>query len=96
MAGRLQVDMDLLTRTGGTLRAVRDDLQGAADDVPLRAALGHDGLADTVDAFAHGWDDARATLVRLVGDLGEACREIAATLDDVDDELAARIREAFS
>ena len=92
---RLQVDTELLARAGGTLHAIQDDLRTVRDDAPLRTLLGHDGLADTLDAFTHGWDDARASLVRLVGDVGEACREVADTLDDVDADLAASIRGAF-
>lgn len=92
----LEVDTELLARAGSTLHAIRDDLRSVGDGAPLRAVLGHDALADTLDAFTYGWDDARASLVRLVGDVGEACRAVADTLDDVDAHLAAGIRGAFA
>jgi len=96
MSGELRVDTDLLARAGTTLAAIGDDLSGVTATAGLRSALGHDALGDAVDGFARGWDDARAATVRVVGELGEACREVAATFDGIDDELAARLRKAFA
>lgn len=96
IAGGLQVDTDLLARAGATLTTIRTDLDGTGADAAGRHALGHDGLADTVDAFTHGWDDARTGIARTVGELGDACRQVATTFDGIDADLAARLREAFS
>ncbi|UZN02687.1 hypothetical protein [Cellulomonas sp. S1-8] len=96
MAGELRVDTEVLARAGSTLASIGHDLSGVAATAGLRTALGHDGLGDTVDRFARGWDDARAATVRVVGELGEACRHVADTFDGIDDDLAARLREAFS
>lgn len=96
MAEVLRVDTALLARTGATLRAIGADLADVTADAGLRAVVGHDGLGDTLDRFAHGWDDTRAATVRVVGELGEACRQVAETFDGIDDELAARLREAFA
>jgi len=43
-----------------------------------------------------GADHARTAAAGVVGELGEACREVAATFDGIDDELAARLRKAFA
>lgn len=96
MAQDLRVDTDVLARAGATLRAVGDDLTHVTAAAGLRAVVGHDGLGDVLDELAHGWDDARSTTVRVVGELGDAVRHLADTFTDVDDELAARLREAFA
>ncbi len=96
MGGRLQVDTELLGRAGTTLTTIGEDLRTVTATAGLRGVLGDDALADAVDRFAHGWDDARAGLLRVVGDLGDACREVATTFDGIDDELASRLREAFA
>jgi len=88
MTGRLRVDTDLLSRAGTTLTAIRADLQDVGSVGCAGDALGHDALADTVDVFAHGWDDARRSVVRLVGELGDA----TGTVDAGDGSLGPVLR----
>lgn len=93
MSGRLEVDTDLLARTGAALSALADTLASASADARgVAGAVGHAVLASEVEGFAVSWDDRRAGLVRRTRALGDDCVTVAATFAGADGELAGAVR----
>lgn len=59
----------------------------------IAEAVGHDGLAEAVREFAHGWDDRRTELTRKVRALAAAAATTAQAFTEVDAELARALEE---
>lgn len=72
------------------LRVVAKQFE-ASDETSAAAAdaVGHDGLAQQVLAFADSWDDNRERFQEAAEALAEAVEEIATAFRDADARLAA-------
>ena len=89
----LRLSTDDLLEVGHDLRAVAQELEGAAvrSDV-IADAVGDPALAARVRDFAHGWDGRRAEMLEEVARLAEACTGIGDTFEHLDTEFAAALR----
>jgi hypothetical protein len=57
-----------------------------------RDVVGHGGLADQLDDFSGNWDDTRDNMLEGIKAIAEAAGAIAATFEDLEDQLASAIR----
>ncbi|WP_205710908.1 hypothetical protein [Isoptericola sp. BMS4] len=90
----LRMDVAAVTELGESLSTVADEFEHAnARSVGLAGAIGHEGLAEAVRSFAHGWDDKRATMTENLSSLAEAATAVATTFTDADSELARALDE---
>ena len=89
----LDIDTQVLRDTGSALRLVATEFDGAnvRSDV-IADAVGDGALADRVRAFAHGWDDRRATMVQGIAFLADAAVGVGDTYDRIDTELAGSLQ----
>lgn len=59
----------------------------------IAAAVGHEGLANAITEFAHGWDDRRKEMIDSISFVADAARGIADGFDDTDIQLAQALTD---
>lgn len=87
--GDLRIDTHSLRDLGGELGQIGSEFEHAntRSDV-IAGAVGHDGLADAITDFAHGWDDRRKDMVDSIQFMAKAATGIADAFEDADAQLA--------
>lgn len=93
MADQLSLNTEELQTAGSNLRVVAQEFDSAnANSDAAAEAVGHDGLADAIRDFAHGWDDRRAKMVDGIASLADACTGIGDGFEDLDKQFAAVLK----
>lgn len=96
MSGDLAYSLGLLRRLGTDLSDLSDVLDGSAARVHHDAEdVGHRSVFDALERFADSWDDKRELLTRSLRDIGAMATESASTFEEVDEKLAAKVRQAL-
>lgn len=86
---RMQVEVDAVATLGADLKSVAAEFESAnTNSDSIAAAVGHQGLAEVVRDFAHGWDDKRGKMVKAMNALGDAATQVAQTWKDFDQQGA--------
>jgi hypothetical protein len=66
----LYVDVDALTELSRQLKAVKESLRGAKDDVDAyRGRLGSETIEEALDDFVHDWKDGRKKIIEGIDGL---------------------------
>ena len=88
----LRLDLAAVTELGTTLTTVADEFANAnTRSDRIADAVGHDGLADAVRSFAHGWDDKRGKMTGNIKALADAATTVSQAFTDADGQLATAI-----
>lgn len=83
-----------LTGLGRQLHGLADALAGTTSATRWNPEeVGHRLVADALDDFAGSWDDKRNRLTTSLHSVGEMAAGSADTFRDVDDRLAAKVRQ---
>ena len=92
----LRYSLDLLHGLGSELTGLAGALDGTAQDTSWDAEeVGHRSVADALERFAGSWDDRRELLTRSLTEVGEMASASADTFAQVDEELAAKVRDVM-
>lgn len=92
--GDLQYSLQLLTGLGRELTGLADAMDGTTSGTRWDAEeVGHRRVADALDHFSGNWDDKRELLTRSLREVGEMANGSAETFREVDEELAAKVRD---
>lgn len=90
----LSYSLELLNGLGRELKSLADALDGTARRTSWNAEdVGHRLVSGALDDFADSWDDRRELLTRALRDVGGMAEESAKTFAEIDDQLAAEVRD---
>ncbi|MFZ4893415.1 hypothetical protein ACL9RL_03080 [Plantibacter sp. Mn2098] len=86
----LKLDLDQLGSLAADLKSVSKTFTGTeiSSDV-LSQAVGHDGLAGKIQAFANKWDDKRVEMTERVDTVARTVQAIHDAFIEVDKNIAA-------
>ena len=95
ISGDIAYSVGLLRNLGGELAGLADVMDGRSSAVRYDADdVGHPAVHAALEEFADSWDDRRELLTRSLRSIGKMATESADTFEDVDQQLAAKIRDA--
>ena len=93
MADRLTLDTVALRDAGTSLRMVAQEFSDAnATSDHVGDSIGHAGLVQCVEDFAHGWDDKRAKMVDSIAGLADSCVGMSDGFEKLDRDFAAALK----
>jgi hypothetical protein len=92
----LRYSLELLHGLGRELKSLADDLDGTTRRTSWDAEdVGHRRVSNALEGFADSWDDRRELLTSALRDVGGMAEESATTFQEVDDRLAAEVRDVL-
>lgn len=95
--GKLEVNIDDMRTASTNLSTVHADFDAAQSTAESGAeSVGHTRLASVLVDFANNWTTHRTRLLQSMGGLSDSAKTIADTFEQVDADLANKLKEGMS